>query len=575
MRLIVRLEDFGDPNTPPAPTKPTTLRKGVTSTNSQNLKVVNQNGAFLLVGPGDDPSSVGSPQQQQTSSDGRTFVLDGIIPLDANRMQNGIRTADTLTVSLQFQDIPIDPRVIRSCAVQYFLGCVSAEDYQKGLMGQLRPPAFGSNVALPFNVVPDSYTDPNGRARTNLRFEGWVDDWSIEFPDDDTPALKLECTDNTRLLIDQDCPPKLTVGTDQPIDLAIANYLANFPQFRGISVVYLPAIDRSKIPVLKKVLKASAYQPKLGPAPSGGGTSKLKVWDYVTDVCGSVGHICRFEGTQLIIQLPRTLYNARLPTRPDDPYTGRTLPGGLTLERRLYLYGDNIAEMKFARKYGQFQPFNVEVRSYSSKKKSTLVERYPQKGDRVKRLNPGDSADEKWSVIRVRGIEDPATLRRIAQSAYEQISRRELGVTVVTKNLGSLGGGNLDPDMLDCKAGDPVDVSVGTQVSINNTVIDVAEQMRVRASEFLRDLGFDPGFANAYQKAVNNIGLPSTYRVRTLSDAWDGSSEGVTITADLINYVEIRADKELPADEEIAPSDVANQSAQPVVVSDEDLGAGI
>lgn len=576
-RLIVRLEDYGDPNTPPAPTKPTTLRKGVTSTNSSksDLKVIDYQGAFLLVGPGDDPSHIGSPQQQQSSTDNRTFVLDGIVPVQAGWLQNGVRTADTLAMELLFQDLPIDPRVIRSCAVQFFLGCVPAADYERGMNGEMRSPAPGAGVSIPYNIVPDNYTDSSGRPRTNLRFEGWVDDWGDEFPEGDAPTLKLECTDNTRLLIDQEAPPQLTIGTDQAIDLAVANYLANFPQFRGISVTYQPAVDRSKIPVLKKVLKATAFQPKLGPTPSGGGTSKLKVWDYITDVCGSIGHMVRFQGTQLIIQTPRTLYDASLPARSDDPFTGRTLPSGTTLRNRLYLYGDNLKSLKYSRKWAQFAPTNIEVRSYLDSSKTLLVERYPGKNDRVKRLNPGDSADQKWQVKLVRNIADRAILRLIAQTVYESQGRRELGVNMLTKNLGSYGGGNLDPDLLDAQVGDSIDVAMGRQGVINNTVIDFDQQMRTRASEFLRERGFSSSFADAYQKAVNSIGLPTTYRIRTLGCQWDSSSEGVTMTGELINYVEVRADKQLPAGEEVTAADVAGNTAQPVIVSDQDIGVGI
>lgn len=577
-RLIVRLEEFDeDPTlggTLLVDSKPTTLRKGVTDKGAK-LETQLVDGAYILVGPGDDPSHVGSPQQQQSSSDGLTFVLDGIIPGSATWQQNGIRTADTLTLEIAFHDMPVDPRVVRACAVQFYLGTVSADDYERGMNGKTRSPAPGSGVSIPFNVIPDEYTDPSGKSRTNLRFEGWCDEWSIEFPDGDAPMLKLECTDNTRLVLDEDAPPGLTIGPKQPIDLAIATYLANFPQFRGLSVVYQPAIDRSKIPVLKDVLKSTAFQPKLGPAPAGGGTSKLKVWDYITDVCGSIGHVVRFEGTRIIVQTPRTLYNSSLPARSDDPFTGRQLPSGRTLRNRLYLYGDNIAEMKYARKYGQFAPFNVEVRSYSVKDKKTLIARYPQKDDRVKRLRPGDSSEQKWTVIRVRNVEDLATLRLIAQSAYEQVGRRELGVTVVTKNLGSFGGGNLDPDFLDAKPGDAINVEVGSRSAGENSVLTVDEQMRTRASEFLIGLGFSAAFAHAYQRAVNSIGLPSTYRIRTLGCQWDGSGEAVTLTAECINYVEVRADKELPAGEEVTPADLAGNQLTPVVVNDTDIGAGI
>ena len=61
---------------------------------------------------------------------------------------------------------------------------------------------------------------------------------------------------------------KLVVGADMPLDKAIATYLANFPQFRGLRVEYRPA--GSAVPSLSVALAKSSYKPKLGPAPTGG-----------------------------------------------------------------------------------------------------------------------------------------------------------------------------------------------------------------------------------------------------------------------------------------------------------------
>lgn len=575
VRLIVRLEDYGDPATPAPAAKPTTLKKGITDKTSQNLQVQQRDGAFVLVGPGDDPTHIGSPQQQMSSGDGYTQVIDGIIPITADFKQNGIRTPDQLTLEFKFRDLPIDPRAMRACAVQFFLGTVSAEDWQRGARGELRPASqTTSGIAVPMSVIPDDYVDPFGRSRTNLRFEGWVDEFDDEFSKDSIPMVRFDCTDNTRLLIEQEVPPKLTIGTKKPIDEAIADYLANFPQFRGLSVQYLPAIDRSRIPVLGKVLAKTKFQPKLGPPPAGGGGSgKLMVWDYLTDVCGSVGHIVRVVGTRVVIQQPRTLYNGRLPQRADDPFTGRVLPDGRTLSERLYLLGENVDTLKFKRRYTRNVPVNVEVRSYDIKRKTTRVQRFPAKGDRVKRLHPGDTADEKWKVITVRGISDDAILRAIAQAAYEQLGRRELGATLVSKNLASFGGGNLDPDALDAQPGDSFRVEVlrpSIEEGDTNVALEVGGQVQTRAAEFLRALGFSAGFADAYQRAVSSASFPTLFRAQTIGMRWDAEKEGIVITGEVVNYVEVRSDKELPAGEEITAADVVNAgSPSPVKVSDE------
>lgn len=571
VRLIVRLEDYGDPATPEPPAKPLTARGGKTDKKAQQLQVVDQDGTLLLVGQGEDPSSIGSPQQQRASADEYTHVIDGIVPVTANFVRNGLRTADTSTVEVAFADLPLDPRTVRSCAVQLYMGTVSANDYAHGALGELRDSsATVSGVRVLYNVLPDSYVDPYGRQRTNLRFEGWVDDWQVDFSDGDAPTVTLNCTDNTRLLLDAPVGPKLFVDPNKPIDQAVAAYLSNYPQFRGLAVQYRPAVERGKVPSLKDSLAKTKYQPKLGPPPSGGGaTASLKVWDYLTDVCGSIAHTIRLEGTTIIVQRARTLYDSSLATRPDDPFTGRRLPSGLELPRRLYAYGRNIQSLKVSRKYAKAAGVNIEVRSYDSSRKKTLVERFPLKDDRVKSLHPGGAAEQKWKVISVTGVTDPKVLRAIGQNVYEQINRaNDLVTRVVTQNLGSYGGSNEDPDGLDLLAGDAVDVRIIKEGEVGNTVQLAFEHASSNASQFLQHLGYSERFANAYQKAISNVGFPATFKVKTMGAQWSGQDSGISLDVELMNYLEVRADKLLPKGEEITPAQASAGSLVNVRVED-------
>lgn len=569
VRLIVRLEDYGRSGTPEPPATPPHQRRGKKDKSTENLNVAKRDGALVLLGPGDNPDSLGSPQQQRSSADRFTHVIDGIIPITAAWSQNGIRTADTLSVELEFADFPVDPRVIRSCAIQFFLGTVSAEDFQRGIMGEHRTTAVPPASGIKFNVVPDSYTDGNGNERSNLRFEGWVDSWDANWPEGDSPRVSFECTDNTRLLIGQDHPSRLAVSVDEPIDKAVAAYLSNFPQFRGLSVQYLPA--GSEAPALKTALSPTAYPPGVGPSASKNGDSKLSVWDYLTDVTKSVGLNIRFEGTRILIQRPRALYNRRFPPRAEDPFQGRVLPRLGSIDHRLMIYGQNILEMTWHREFAKYQPLNVEIRSYNPRRKKTLIARFPQVDKRTKRLNPGESSDRKFEVVSIPGIQDEAVLRSIAQQLYEVLGRNELRVTVLTKNLGSYGGGNLDPDLLDAKVGDAVDVVVqrgNLEFDDQNTVTTIQGELSRRPSEFLRELGFPADFADAYAEAVNDMSFPSTFRMKEIHIDWDKTSGGVQIDFDATNYLEVRADAELPEGEEQQP-DTGAQESKPIIVKDE------
>lgn len=574
LRLIIRLEDYGAPGTPKPPTLPSQNRTGVKDSGATTkLRVVQDGSGFVLLGEGDTPGEKLGPQKQTTSDDGLTHVIDGIIPKNARHDRNGIRIADQLKATISFLDLPIDPRPIRSCAVEYFLGTVSADEYALGVAGNIRANATSDGLQLPYNVIPDTYFDGR-QQRTNLRFQGWVDIWRNSRPNDGAPIIELSCTDNTRILIEQEAPPRLYIGVDDPIDLAIATYMSAFPQLRGFSVEYRPAVARSKIPNLATVLGRNAYPPKLGPTPVGGAgagaasSQKLSTWDYITDVVGALGHTVRIEGTTVIVQRARTLYAAGYSGRTDDVFTGRLLPDGTELRSRTYLYGENISEYDMERHFTKAAPFNVEVRSYLPDRKKTLVVRYPAKIDRQSKLLPGQNADQKYQVVRVSGIGSEDTLRLLAQSAYEVWGRNEIAVTMLTRNLGSLGGSNIDPDMLDAIPGDSVDVitSQAKEDDNLNTVVAVASESA--QAQKLIALGFSEDFAGAYAKAYSAIGFPRTFRLKTVSTDWDQDS-GVKLEVGCINYVEVRADASLPEGQEITPAESELAPVPvPVVVED-------
>lgn len=564
IRLVVRFDEFGAKNTPEPPKKPTPIRKGTGS--EADLEVKLQDGRLQLLPKAG--KTLGGPQKQTVSDDGRTWPLDGIIPAQVRVQRNGIRTADTATVSLKFADLPIDPRVVRACAIEIFIGTMPLDDWSKGIRGATSGDKMGGDFGgegAPLNTLQETWIDASGQERSNLRFQGWVDEWRVSFPDGDQPMVELECTDNTRLLIDQEIAPKLTVGTGEPLDKAIANYLAAYPQFAGLEVEYRPAgVDPPK---LKDALAKTAYQPKLGPAAQGA-AGKTNVLDYLTDICGSVGHTIRMLETRIIIQRARTLYSSKMPVRPDDPFTGRVLPSGRELKARTYIYGRNVAELEFSRKFARHAPQNIEVRCYSTKRKKTLVVRYPEKDSRQKKLLPGNSGEQKWTVITVEGIEDEKTLRIVAQGVYETIGRQELMTHLTTKDLGSFGGSNENPDALDVQPGDAIEVLVNRDLDLT-TIGGLEEKAATNPEAFLRALGYPTDFAKAYAEAVANVDFPTTFRVKAFTIEWD-SEDGPSLDFELINFLEIRAGKEggaeLPAGEEVSPSAAATSKPEIVRV---------
>ena len=569
--LDVRFEEFGDKKVANA---------GRAANPKASIKLKGTKAADPPLVPGKDPNApVGisrillnpktgskvSPQDQTSSADGYSHPVGGILPRKATWSVNGPRTADTLSVTIRWIDLPVDPRTVRSCAIVFYLGTVTADSFVAGINGKNR----GSGPGEPMHLISEKYIDEAGQERTNKRFEGYVDKWSVEMGTDE-PVVVLECRDNTSSFIDTDAPQNLVIDMSKPIDAAVAQYLANFPQFAGLFVEYRPSAESP--PVMKDVFSKTATKGKLGPqaskgggaASGGGAAAKLSVWDYLTDVCGTIGLMVRLEDHTVIIQHVRSYMTASYAkkagealsnSRPDDPFKSRVLAGGETIYARRMIYGRNLLTYKTSRSFATVAPVNIEIRCYVPARKTTMIAHFPKtagpKGnaaapgtDTLTAHKPGDTPpEEKWEVHRVSGIKDQATLDRVAQAYYEQHARRELEVVLKTENLASFGGGNTDPDLLDMKAGDSIEVLVSRGKDEINSMskIETTLLMQAECQAFMKHLGHGPKFAAAYAKAYADAGFQTIYRVKNFTANW-GVEEGVSFDINCFNYLEVRMD---------------------------------
>ncbi len=568
LRLIVRFDDLGaDVLRGKAPEKTTPRLNGVKDERTPLVVQEDPDSPpgvkrFILVGRESDLTS-NKTVAPVSSADGFSHEITGVVPKTATFKMGGIRTADTLTASIRYLDFPFHPILIRACAVEFYLGTLTSTEFAEGVRGITRGDVFGSgspNKYDPMNLVPDTYLDDNGRSRTNLRFQGWVDNFEMTADDTGISMVKLSCTDNTRLLIKQKAPPKLNIAMDLPIDEAVAQYLSHFPQMEGMGVVYSPTGARTETdpPRLKASLANTAFRPQLGPPPAKSGASStgtaMTVLDYLTDVCGAIGHVVYVDGVTVVIRRPRTLLDGTAQPREDDPYRVRELDGG-TYPVRAYIYGKNVKSMEFKRSLGtEGEPKNIEVRSYSPRRKRVLIARWPDKDARVNNSPPGDGkVDQEWRVVKVSGIEDQETLSRIAQAYYEVGGRQELSCPIKLRNLSSFGGGNSDPDVLDLKVGDSVEVlvdrnAVGGVHETEDKLTSVAKN-----KNRLLELGFDQDLADTYAGLYTAAGFQRYYRVRTGQYDWD-VDQGVTISLETANYIEIRLDQPQPVPDGESPT---------------------
>jgi hypothetical protein len=564
LRVILRLEEYSNTqivrNLASNPITPPQSMRGVTSTRSQLTYTQTANG-YAVNFAGGTATQQGGPQAANSSPDLLTYCIGAVIPNSFKYSLNGFKQPDTMTCELRYVDIPFDPLCFRSVGVELYVGCYDQDAYTQAMEGAVQtvtPSAGASQSQTPLNVIPDGFTGPLGEQRTNLRFQGFVDEWEVTFNDQGLAVVNFMCSDNTRLLIDQAMPPGLRLDTTKPVDLAVAQLLAQFPQFAGLTVQYRPA--QVTVPVLGSAFSQGAQVTGGLPASQGGASQTLSVWDYLVEAANSFGHNIRVEGTNVVIQRIRAAVGKNSPPRYDDPFQGRTW-GGQEHLLRTFVWGRNCKVVGRKRNYARTD-VNVEVRAFSPEAKTTLIARYPPfanaqglggqasgpnaSTNRIVHALPGDGKQEtKYTVFPVPGVVDQATLNNISQAYYEGLNRGMLNLTVKTKDLASYAGSAVDPDVLDMLAGDRFeflaerfDDSTPDYPASSLAVIE-NDMLQANPGDLLA--GFDPDFVMKYLATYKLAAYQTTFVVHHVDVSGD-LKEGIEIDVEGRNMVEARLD---------------------------------
>ena len=504
------------------------------------------------------------PESLSGSSPDDRFVRGGIIPLRCVVERNGFRTADTASIELAWEDIPFDPRLLRSFGVEVILGTVRGSDYDEGLrglrneQGQLR------------SLVSQS---PGGSVvRAATRYVGKVDQVDVKFDGDEGAILSLETRDLTCVFIDQ---PLITPDLDLslPIDVGIQMLLLQYPALTGMPVIFGDVNDPSPgpapIPGAAVALPRRARRGRVT-RQARSGDQKMSLWDYLTDVCVQVGMIPLVRDYELRICRPETLYG--MTSTPIDPEQGDA--GGVGSRPRRMVYGRNIEELSFSRKLGGTKVPTIEVRAYDPLIGRTRWARWPTRAGepsvgvlgindppqalRANEISPtGANPDEKVQTFTVRYATDPSMLRQIARSTYEEIGRQEITGSFKTSDLTSFES-LLEADLLQLESGDPVEILVDAydptdpdQAATSATELAALETNRRTA--YLQDLGWPADTAARFAQLQNASGLQSVFRTSSVRIDFD-SENGMDIEVEFQNYVEVRAE---PVTQETASAGTA------------------
>lgn len=255
---------------------------------------------------------------------------------------NSYMEADTFSATIDYKNLPFDPRIIRSCGVSIFM-----EDKKQIFQSGTRAQDF---------LVP---------GRENIIFQGFADTDKIELSSD-SRTITLEGRDFTSLLIDREYLGE-GYGVADRIDLVIRTLLDQVEATKlttdargnkeGLDIELL-GVTETDLPRLsdftgKKGTLDAIKNPR----------SRRSYWDHIQALVHDAGLIAYVSIDKLVITKPRNLYNRA--------------------NSKVFVYGRNIADLSFERKLGRQKGFNVRV--VCLKEKEVLEARIPEE------------ATEEWS----------------------------------------------------------------------------------------------------------------------------------------------------------------------------------
>lgn len=325
--------------------------------------------------------------------DDEKVVSSPVYPLEVTVECNSYREADTAKVVCNFKEQPIDPRLVRSLAIQ---------------------------------VHMDTKSSAGGETNcddSNLMFVGFVDVPSMEFSDDGS-KVSFEARDYTALLIDTMLGDEM-IDLRKPVDQIVKALLAEEAAFAEIEVVLKGIEETPNLSEFK-----SDWNHKAGTEEG------ESYWDFIVDLVQQAGLICYIEKDKLIITKAKNL--------TQDTYV------------ELFLYGKNLKKLKIERDLRKKRAPSIEVRSYDDKQKKTLIGKYPKKDPERKVVSGEDKVDKQEKIrFTVSNINDKARLDQIAEDTYWALVREEMSGSLETEEARTLFSGS-DKSLMTLRHGDAV-----------------------------------------------------------------------------------------------------------------------
>jgi hypothetical protein len=509
---------------------PEAYQEQIAALDAERQSIIQANSAAEQAAETTPPESVaGSAPDDLT-------VFGDIEPRSVSIERNGLASADTSTITLDYADAPIDPQILRAAHVEAVLGVVDPSAYEDG-MERLVTREDGSLTSLV--ASPE-----DGSLEGATRFVGYVDTWATRYSDDGD-TVSIECRDMSAVLRDLRLAPGQSIDLSLPIDEGVSAFLNTVSATsRGIQVTYLGEGDAptpaDSMPARRRARRGRvARRARVG-------NEDMSVWDHITDTVRGLGLLPVVVDFAIQITDPRTLTSSQ--------------------DAKTMVYGRNLANLEFSRKLSGVKVPTIEARSYDPDIGRTRWARYPVRSGetasgvlgidnpprplRANEVTPsGANPDEGIKVVSVSGVVDPALLERVARNYFDQLGRQEIEGTFSTFDTWSYDSNPLDSDLLNLRAGDAVQILAVASatpeeeaVGSTPTFARIRAMDRARRSDYLVSLGWNRTVADRFAELQEATGYQTVFRVQDVKISWDNDS-GFKLDVSFINFITVREEE--------------------------------
>jgi len=534
-----------------------------------------------------------SPANWQPNGKNDEVTIDGkptktvwlsVVPSQAKWLRNEAMEADTLDLYFDLADLPIDPRIIRSLGVAFFAGLYKPEDFEVMMLGKGWPDYVFKNE--------------------NLRFSGFADE--IKQTGDE---LSIKCRDMTGILIDTQVPTVAyrDIVWEGYIEEVIASVVRTLPAFIGIpilcrdfdpgTILFQPHI-RALVPVRgKKVQGETGDTSKKRKARRAPKIKQEKYWDLLTDIAvqsgfviycdvrpgsstqGPVTRIVLTQADSLFNEYNKSLvdYGDYIKMSPaDGPKKGWNWaePSGRSTSKAikvggedykpqgmLFIHGDNLSVCDYTRNLSDAAVATIELVCQDGNK--IIRSRFPKDGTNPMSLFPTAAwaSDKAPKVFVVSGIVGVAgengevsiekALYEAAKQTFYALGKGEMELHLETAEMTSSAGVEGIPDVLNLKAGFPIEVlhAAGTDENKFDPRVDFAGMSEKQFADYLKvKWPKNEAAAEAIAHAMLGQGKSSAEAIEAgqnlLTRVWftkkadfNFTAESFTVSIDAVNYV--------------------------------------